>query len=300
MAFRSYLTPSTKRPRAQVNWQKPAQAFVNSLRQNFHLTTLLLIGALLQSLVLFIIPRFYAMLPAILILGARLADSLAITYGWKRNPYLDEAILHRVSPQIPDEDGNFHQEPAEEKVVAFMLGAKVNHPLGLFAPNVKQVGDGLQEMFKDLEDHAPENGFLGASVWHSTDKNGATELLYPSYWRSTKDLHDFAYGPVHMKTWDWWNKTIKQNDHIGILHEMFEVDRKSWEAIYVNFQPTLLGATTYVRKGDKSIGGTVDDQWISPLVDARSGKLRSSAGRLGRDPNELYEKHRLAPGGKYE
>lgn len=270
------------------------------LRVNFSLSTWLLIGALLQSLIVFIIPRFYAMLPAVLILGARLVDSLAITYGWKNNPYLNEAILHRVSPQIPDEDGNFHQEPAEEKVVVFMLGAKVNHPLGLFAPNVKEIGAGLTEMIKDLEDNAPENGFYGASSWNSPDKNGANEFLNISYWRSTKDLHDFAYGPIHMKTWDWWNKTLKQNDHIGILHEIFEVDRKQWEAIYVNFQPTLLGATTYLRKGDKMIGGTVDDQWISPLIDARSGKLRSSAGRLGRDPNELYHKHELAPGAVYE
>ena len=55
------------------------------------------------------------------------------------------------------------------------------------------------------------------------------------------------------------------------------------ENVYINFQPTGLGATTYLRKGDGKVeSGGVADEWISPLVDARKGKVSSSAGRLGR------------------
>ena len=39
------------------------------------------------------------------------------------------------------------------------------------------------------------------------------------------------------------------------------------------------------------MGGTVGDEFIKPLIDASRGKLRTSAGRLGRDPKQLYEKH---------
>jgi len=240
------------------------------------------------------------MLPSILLLAARLADTMAITWGWKKNHYLDEAILHRVSPQIPDEDGNFHQEASEEKVVVFMLGAKSSHPLGVFAPNFAQTGGYLTKMIKALESDSTVNGFYGGSNWSKQDKNGASEFLFLSYWRSTADIHQFAYGSLHREAWDWWTKMVGQNDHIGINHEIFEVDRKHWEAVYLNFQPTLLGATTYLRKGDKMVGGTVDDAWISPLIDARRGKLRNSAGRLGRDPGQLYEKYEMAPGGTYE
>lgn len=261
----------------------------------------MLLGALLQGLVVLIIPRFYAILPSLLILGARLAESMAITYGWKKNYYLDEAILHRTSPQIPDEDGNFHDEASEEKVVVFMLGAKLNHPLGIFSPNAKELGDYLAEMIKTLEKDKTNLGFYGGSSWTNQDKNGATESLFLSYWRSADDIHKFAYNDAHHRAgWEWWNKTLQENDHLGINHEIFEVDAKHWEAIYVNFQPTLLGATSYLRKGDKMVGGVVEDQFISPLIDARRGKLRSSAGRLGRKPEALYEKHGLAPGATYE
>lgn len=208
--------------------------------------------------------------------------------------------MYRVSPQIPDEDGTFHNEPSEEKVVVFLLGAKSNHPLGLFAPNFKEIGDSLGEMYKELNKDDADLGFYGGSSWTNQSPNGASEFLFLSYWRSTEDVHKFAYSDVHRRAWDWWNRTLKANDHIGINHEIFEVDRKHWEAIYVNFQPTNLGATTFLRKGDKMVGGTVDDHWISPLVDASKGRLRSSAGRLGRDPAQLYEKHGQAPGTTYD
>ena len=52
---------------------------------------------------------------------------------------------------------------------------------------------------------------------------------------------------------------------------------------YVNFQPTGLGATTYLKKPDGAIEyGKLAGEWISPLVQANKGPLRSSAGRLGR------------------
>ncbi|EXJ65866.1 uncharacterized protein A1O5_11107 [Cladophialophora psammophila CBS 110553] len=300
MAFKSTLPPFEKRPRSQSNWPSASTRLFYAIRENFSVSTWMLLGALLQSLVILVIPRFYAMLPSILVLGARLAETMAITWGRKRNHYLDDALLYRTSPQIPDEDGSFHEEASEEKLAVFMLGAKVNHPMGIFAPNVKTVGDYLTKMIEDLEAENTDLGFYGGSTWTSQDKNGATEVLNLSYWRSAEDIHKFAYGDLHREGWDWWNKHVKENNHIGINHEIFEVDRKHWEAIYVNFQPTLLGATTYLKKGDKMMGGTVEDQWISPLIGARSGKLRSSAGRLGRRPEELYEKHGLAPGASYE
>lgn len=293
MAFKSFLPASDKKPRSQVNGPSKSARNLYALRENFSVSTWLLLGALVQSAIVFVIPRLYALLPVFLVLAARFADSMAITYGFKRNHYLDEAIIHRVSPQIPDEDGNFHEESSKEKVVVFMLGAKSNNPLGIFAPRFKEMGDFLNNMIRALEKNSVENGFYGGSSWTNQDKNGATEFLFLSYWRTTEDVHNFAYQPVHREAWDWWNATIAQNNHIGINHEIFEVDRHHWEGVYVNFQPTLLGATTYLRKGDKMVGGTVEDQWISPLIDARRGKLRTSAGRLGRDPQQNAEKYKF-------
>ena len=43
---------------------------------------------------------------------------------------------------------------------------------------------------------------------------------------------------------------------------------------------TRLGAMTYIKHGDKLEGGIVPDQWISPLMQANNGKLRTSAWRF--------------------
>ena len=74
---------------------------------------------------------------------------------------------------------------------------------------------------------------------------------------------------------------MKDHDHIGLMHEVFEAPRGLWEGVYINFQPVDMGATTYLKKGGKLEGGQVTDEWISPLLDANKGKLRTSNGRRG-------------------
>ena len=43
------------------------------------------------------------------------------------------------------------------------------------------------------------------------------------------------------------------------------------------------------RSDGKVAGGDVPNEWISPLVDARRGKMSSSAGRLGRGVTKFDE-----------
>lgn len=124
---------------------------------------------------------------------------------------------------------------------------------------------------------------LGQTSWTRKDERGAMEFVFISYWRSIEDLHAYAHGPLHRQAWVWWEKTLKQHDFLGINHEIYEAEKGHWENVYVNFQPTGLGATTYLRRGDGSVeDGKVGDEWISPLVQANKGPLRSSTGRLGR------------------
>ncbi|RVX66761.1 hypothetical protein B0A52_08954 [Exophiala mesophila] len=290
MAVQAYLAPKAKHPRSQAHWISKRAAFHDLLRINFDISTWLLLGALIQSLVVVLIPRIYALLPVVLVLLVRFANTMAITFGFKANPYLKDAVLHRLTPQIPDADGQFSDEASNEKVTVLFLGFKCNHHLGIFAPNLKNVVDLFTGMVRQLEKNPTEHGFYGGSQWVQNDKNGAMEILFISYWRSADDVHRYAYGDLHRKTWDWWISMDEKNKHLGINHEIYEVDRRHWEAVYVNFQPTNLGATTYLQKGDKMVGGTVEDRWIHPLIDARRGKWRTSSGRLGRQTDALKEK----------
>ena len=54
---------------------------------------------------------------------------------------------------------------------------------------------------------------------------------------------------------------------------MYAVDSKNWESNCVNCQPTGLGTTSYLKKGDKLVIGVVADEWVSQVVDASKGRL---------------------------
>lgn len=63
----------------------------------------------------------------------------------------------------------------------------------------------------------------------------------------------------------------------------------------MNCEPTGLGATSYLKKGDKLVNGVVAEKWISPLVNARKGKLRTMMGRMGSGTGAENEKYGLDP-----
>jgi hypothetical protein len=65
------------------------------------------------------------------------------------------------------------------------------------------------------------------------------------------------------------------------MHEVFQAPKGLWEGVYINFQPTLLGATTYLKRGEKTESGQVRNEWVSGLLDATRGKLKTSNGRRG-------------------
>lgn len=283
--FNSLLSPSenSQRPRSQL-FRAPGHIQINTvITRTFSASTILAIGALLQGLLVLLVPRYWILLPTAIVLFLRFADTLAITFRFRTNPYLEGSHDKKWAVVIPDQDGNMADSPADEKVAVLQLALKINHPMGLFAPNVSKVNAFTQRMLKELDDQAPSNGFLGQSEWHSVDERGANEIMLLSYWRSIDDVHKYSQSPTHLETWKWWDQTVHKDSnalrHVGISHEVFEAPRSRWEAVAVNFQPTRLGATTYLRKGDKLIGGTVEDAWISPIVEAK-GRLRTSHGRL--------------------
>ena len=296
MPFTLSVPPSARKPVSQSREISELQSLRFYILNGVSMTSWLLIGgALFLPIAMFVQP-LYVLLPILAILIGRFTYCLLVTFHLLPNPYLKDSILHRTSAQIPNLDGEFSETGASEKVVCFHLGAKYNHPLGALAPNVKELGDRFSAMNKNLDENLGSNGYMGGSIMYNVDARGAIELSFISYWRSIEAIHEFAYGPIHRSAWDWWNgMTENQSKHIGINHEIFAADPGQWEAIYVNHQPTMLGATTFLKKGDKMIGGTLDDQWIKPLMEANKGKLRSSAGRLGWQPEKLYEKFDRVP-----
>jgi hypothetical protein len=50
-----------------------------------------------------------------------------------------------------------------------------------------------------------------------------------------------------------------------------------------------------LKKGDKLVNGVVAEKWISPLVNARRGELRTMMGKMGRGTGAENEKYGLDP-----
>jgi len=246
------------------------------MKDNFGLHTWLLIGALLQGFVsLLPYHNITLIFPVVLFLSYKLMRTVAMTLGLISNPYMDGVILGRTVPIYPSEKGAA-ESPAESSLCAIMLAVRSNHPLGIFGPGYKEVGDYFKGMVAELDKGASSNGYLGSSAWMScADRAVASEFMSMVYFENEEKLHEFAHGPLHTEATEWWVKTVKQHDHVSIMHEVYAAPRKSWEGIYINYAPTGLGATSKMTMVD---GKQV---WANPLVRGK-GRLSYSKGRMGK------------------
>jgi hypothetical protein len=169
--------------------------------------------------------------------------------------------------------------------------------MGALAPGYKQLGDYFTKMVKDVERNAEKYTYLGSSDWiANAERPTGNEVMTVMYFKTSEGLHAYAHGELHREVWNWWNKTFASHTHISIWHELFVAPKGAWETIYVNTRPLLMGATTYPIKTKD--GGT---KWVSPVVDASRGVLKSSRGRMtmtdgkdnekyGNDPYDMAEK----------
>ncbi|KAL9618092.1 MAG: hypothetical protein Q9160_007162 [Pyrenula sp. 1 TL-2023] len=289
MALTPVLEPTKTRPTTQHLTGPGSQVF---LKNSFSLITLILFGAVLQSILVLILPLRFALAPAAVVFAVRILDHVLMIYNLKPNQYMSSVLLGKYSYQVPDSAGRFSDKPSDEPITVFMLSARSNHPAGVFAPGFAEMGKYMRKMDQELEAMDPTvSGFLGKTLWtNGTDRDGGNEVASISYWRSPEHIHAYAHGKTHSEAWDWFNKEVlkKGINYIGISHDLFAVPKGHWENIYINMEPTSLGAARFLRKGDKSSGE--EDVWVRGIVDARKGQLRHSAGRLtwGTEQHEKY------------
>ncbi|CEO58342.1 hypothetical protein PMG11_03073 [Penicillium brasilianum] len=257
-----------------------------AFRDNLTLSSWLLVGGLLQGLSLLTLGPI-TLLPTALILLYRAIDTLLITFKLTRNRYLDGVVHTKWSPQIPYPDGTFGHEPSRDQIVVFHLGARSNHPLGLFAPGMKALGEHFEAMIDEMCADPQKSGLLGTSRWIKQDDAAGNDTMTVFYLRDFESLHRFAYGEVHMDGVRYWNRIVRDSPHIAIYHETYVVPRGHWEAIYINSKPTGLGDMwfPFKEKGEEKEEEEEEGKgetrgFIRPIVDARTGILRSKNGRM--------------------
>jgi hypothetical protein len=133
------------------------------IRDGFHISTWLLLGGLLTSVLSFVFPRSYIFFPIIITLLYRIIDAYLQFFGFRRNPYYDNVIHGKFAVGFPNtEDGEAREvtgKPGDNGPGAVMiLAARVNSPLGVFAYGGEELGKYFGKQLKKLEDTAEESG----------------------------------------------------------------------------------------------------------------------------------------------
>ena len=104
----------------------------------------------MQSLLVLLLPKTYAVLPALSLLGLLTINTILVTKGIRPNPYLSGLLWKKTTAQVFDKNGNF-AGPGQEKVAVLLLGAKSNHPLGVLSPDYPKLVNYIKRMSEELE-----------------------------------------------------------------------------------------------------------------------------------------------------
>jgi hypothetical protein len=127
----------------------------------------------------------------------------------------------------------------DQPFVVFLIGMRVNRPLALrkWLP----VATAMGPMIKHLMQH-PEAGLLHAETFFTWPR-----VLMVQYWRSFEDLERFARdeNAPHLQPWrDFYKRSGKAGDAVGIYHETYRIEPGNYEAIYANMPVFGLAAAT--------------------------------------------------------
>ncbi|KAF1841937.1 uncharacterized protein K460DRAFT_319507 [Cucurbitaria berberidis CBS 394.84] len=282
MSFQPVFDNFATRPKT-ATLKNPSATFHALIRDQFSILTWLLLGASIQALASAFLPyrNIVLVLPILLILSYKFTTTLLTLSGILSNPRMESVIPKRTSIVLPDEK-RIPNSIGGSTVCAIILGVVSNHPLGMFGPGFKGVGDRFDAMIEELSRDATKHGFLGTSAWlGASERTTSNEYMSIVYFENEGYLHAFAHGPLHSEALRWWRATEKEHGHLGIMHEVFSCPKKSWEGIYINYQPTGLGTTAKEVTSE-----TGQKSWVNPLVRVSGNKLLYSKGRMGRSVGE--------------
>ncbi|KAF2030782.1 hypothetical protein EK21DRAFT_111653 [Setomelanomma holmii] len=259
---------------------------------DYTISTWLILGATIQSLLVASLPLNVALLPPITLLLFRFIRGYLIANNILPNSVAKEVILGRQTWQIPSEDNTVVAKPSSDSIVVLVLTASWTHPNGRFSPGSQKVGEYFIDMWKDAAENREKYGFLGNTPGLTTADDGVrqdtkgTTTVYLSYWKTLEGLHKFAHGNVHMQCQMWWDRTaMKEFPHIGVGHEVYEVPAGNWENVYHNFRPFGISNAEYPvsSKGNEATEGEEGKtQWVNGLRDANGKNWKTMYSRMGR------------------
>ncbi|MCJ1391814.1 hypothetical protein MMC18_004681 [Xylographa bjoerkii] len=252
------------------------------MKDEAELSTWLLIGAGLQSLLVLFLPLYVAIVPTCLFLLFRITTVLLITQGLMKNPRFENVTTEKLWAVPPSQDGSPDGAPPQSNMVLFVVGARSNHALGRSAPIFKEMGKYFFAMWEEAEANREQYGYLGKTFpLISTELASGNVMITLSYWKSIEHLHAFARGPAHRKGWDWLNKVARHDQSLGIMHEVYSAPYGHWENVYANFRPFGFAQTKYLVPSGKE-GSDGATELVGARIETKGARMGGMNTRLGR------------------
>jgi hypothetical protein len=96
------------------------------IRDELTLSSWLLVGATIQSLLLMVLPARLALWPPALVLALRFGKTMLMARGFLRDESLRNVMNGRYTAQMMHQDGSRPTNPAESQMLCFVLSARSN------------------------------------------------------------------------------------------------------------------------------------------------------------------------------
>lgn len=242
------------------------------------LPVLLVLGSVAQCALSLALPARWAVVPLLSYLAISALSLLINTTTTTATALPLNVVPGRTAAQRPRPDGTFGAAPAEEPLVVFHIGAQFNHPLGPLCPGGRETGARFDALVAELRRRRDELGVLSVSAWTRV-VDGSLSTNTVIYFKDVASLHRFAHEDLHREAWDWF--AAQRFPHLGVYHETFLVPRKSYECVYLNCKPLLMGEAASLARDDE----TGAERWVNALVSADTPALKTQYARMGRDRN---------------
>ena len=120
-------------------------------RDDMRLSTWILWGACIQSLLVLYLPTTIAIFPTIIILLSRIIISALQGHGLLSHPGFNNVRWGRMTAQIPNEDGSFSTTACDKDIVVFIIATRSSHAQGRFAPGLNEITDYFRKMWQEVE-----------------------------------------------------------------------------------------------------------------------------------------------------
>lgn len=180
------------------------------LRDQLSISTWLLVGAGIQTIGLAVLPVKYVAATTLGLLAFVATRTVLRVIGWIEHSPSPPVIPGRYSPRPPS---SLDPQP----MTVFILGFQSSHPLGRFAPGIKELGEYFNGIIKEAESEKSTSGYLGSSGSMLTmDGDAHNALITISYWNDLAKLEQFSKQGVHLRAIKWFNEHRVKFPHIGI------------------------------------------------------------------------------------